>query len=98
MTFRILVDGEEVATCDQQVTRVSVMTARGTAAEVGIADEGAIDLVLIKAFPGGPIRLDHLEALRAKQENERREGLEQGPVDYNVTKALTDTQGPHSYT
>ncbi len=97
MSFRILVDGEEKARCDEQVTRVSIMTPSGVRSEFGIADEGAIDIVLTKAQPGGPMRLDHLEALRSKQEAERVQGLSSGQLPGEVPKALTDTQGPHSY-
>lgn len=97
MTFRILVDGEEKASCDEQVTRVSIMTPSGVRSEFGIADEGAIDIVLTKAQPGGPMRLDHLENLKRQQESKRVEGLSAGQLPGEAPKALTDTQGPHSY-
>lgn len=98
MSFNILVDGEKVATVDEQVTKVSVMTSRGTAAEVGIADEGAIDIILTKAVPGGPRRLDHIEAQQRKENAERVEGQVTGQPAYNASKELTGTQGPHTYT
>lgn len=97
MSFRILVGGEEVKVIDQQVTRVSVMTSSGVRSEFGIADEGAIDLIITTAQPGGPQRLDHLEALRRKEESERVAGLPAGQEEYIVPKDLNTTQGDHSY-
>lgn len=98
MTFRILVDGEEKATVDEQVTRVTVMTSRGAAAVVGISDEGAIDLHIEKAVPGGPIRLDQLEAYQRQANAERVQGLVSGFTPIPVSKELTGTQGVHTYT
>lgn len=97
MSFRILVGGEEVKVIDEQVTRVSVMTPSGVRSEFGIADEGAIDLIVTTAQPGGPMRLDHLEALHRKQEAERVQGLPAGQEPYTVPKDLNSTQGDHSY-
>lgn len=92
MAFRILIDGEEVNSVDERVTRVSIMTSRGVAAEFGIADEGAIDIRLIKAVPGGPRRLDDIEREAAQEERDRVGDQPVGAPDTGVPKELTTTQ------
>lgn len=98
MTFRLLVNGEEVKSFDEQVTRVSLMTSRGVAGIVGIADEGSIDLLVEVAQPGGPMRLDHLENLQAQEARERSEGLAVGNAPQEVNKELLGSQGSPTYT
>lgn len=98
MTFKLLVNGEEVKVFDEQVTKVSLMTSRGLAGSAGISTEGSVDIQVEIAQPGGPMRLDHLEALQRREDRERSEGLVVGSTPQKVGKELSGTQGEHDYT
>lgn len=93
MPFRILLDGEEIASVDEQVTRLSVMTSRGVGAEVGIADEGAVDIQLTRVVPGGVRRLDELEREQIERDRERAaEGEPVGAPPTNAPRELNTNQ------
>lgn len=98
MTFRVLVDGEEVHSVDEQVTAVTVDTPRGVAARVGISTESAINIVLETVAPGGVMRLDHLEALQRREQQERSKDNESFRVPAFVGGPLLGTQGDHTET
>lgn len=99
MSFRILVDGEQAFEVDEQITRVSIMTSRGVAAEVGIADEGVIDIQLTRVAPGGVRRLDQVERERIKEDQERaKEGEPVGSAPSEAPRDLNANQfGGTSY-
>lgn len=83
--FSIRLDGKVIASVDEQVTALRVQTARGEASVLGISDEGVVDIILDKVAPGGPVRLDQLEAFQAQQIRERgREGVLVGQPRHEV--------------
>lgn len=93
MTFRILVDGDEVFSTDDQILRASVMTGRGEAAAVGLNNEGAIDIQLTRVHAGGPVRLDHLDAFADAQQRARAQDRTTGDAPAEVPRDLLLRQG-----
>lgn len=102
MVFSLRLDGEIIATVDEQVTGVRVMTARGESSATGIAPhEGVVDIILDKVAPGGPPRLDQIEAAQLQAIRDRsQEGMRVGYArDLQVNpKGLQATQGIHDET
>jgi hypothetical protein len=102
MPFSLRLDGEVIASVDEQVTGVRVMTARGESSATGIAPhEGVVDIILDKVAPGGPPRLDQIEAQALQAIRDRSE--EGQPVGYARDllvnpKGLQATQGIHDET
>lgn len=102
MTFVVRVNGEDVWETGLQVIEVSLQSATGEKAKVGVAnDMGVIDLIVMEVAAGGPVRLDHLEALQLKAKREMSEGeVASGALSdrYEAPDAMHATQGEHSYT
>lgn len=102
MPFSLRLDGEVIATVDEQVTAVRVMTARGESSATGIAPhEGVVDIILDRVAPGGPPRLDQIEAAQLQAIRDRsQEGMRVGYArDLQVNpKGLQATQGIHDET
>lgn len=74
MTFALRLNGEIIAEIPEQVTGVRLLSSRGQAAAMGISpDDGVIDIVIDTVAPGGPPRLDQLEALAVQQLRDRAE-------------------------
>lgn len=97
--FRLLVNGKEVERFAEQVTKVTLMTARGAVGQAGISPtDGSVDLQVEFAQPGGPIRLDHIENQAAQAIRDRGEGQRTGQLDPQVDKSLIGTQGGQDYT
>ena len=102
MPFDLRLDGEVIASVDEQVTGVRIQTARGQTAATGIAPhEGVVDIILDRVAPDGPIRLDQLEAMQAQAIQDRgREGQPVGFLrDAQVhPSGLRASQGVHDET
>lgn len=102
MTFKLRLDGKEIASVDEQVLSVRLQTARGETAATGIApNEGVVDIILEKVAPGGPIRLDQLEARQMQEIRDRaEEGMSVGFArDFQVNpQGLRADQGVHDET
>jgi hypothetical protein len=101
MSFEIRVNGETVWETDDHVLDVSVQSARGELARVGTAiDDAVLNIVANVATDGGPMRLDHLEALQREQARSFREGATAGTVAEEVTEetSLHGSQGEHTAT
>jgi len=102
MPLDLRLDGEVIASVDEQVTGVRIQTARGQTSATGIAPhEGVVDIILDRVAPSGPIRLDQLEAMQAQAIQDR--GEEGQPVgflrDAQVhPSGLRASQGVHDET
>lgn len=70
--FRLVHEGDTILEVEEQVTEVTLRTARGSGQPVFISPtDGVIEIVIAKVAPGGPLRLDHLEALQLKAIRDR---------------------------
>lgn len=100
MAFEIRVNGEKAWDTEDHVLGISVQSARGEVARVGTAiDDAILNIVVDIATPGGPMRLDHLEALQAEQFRSFREGEVAGPTPVvQDEESLQGTQGEHTET
>lgn len=102
MTFDLRLDGDVIATVDEQVTAVRLQTSRGETAAMGVAPhEGVVDIILDRVAPGGPPRLDQIEAMNMQAIRDRAQGgLPVGfPRDFQVRPAgLRADQGLHDET
>lgn len=101
MTFKLRVNGEDVWSTDQQVNNVSLMSARGEAGRIGISTEGVVDVVVSEIPSGGPMRLDHYEAMKRQEQRDFQEGGSLGIREastFDVGRGAKATQGEHDYT
>lgn len=108
--FVVRLDGEPIFSTDEQVIGCRLMTSRGEAAAIGLSQsDGVVDIVLDRVHPGGPVRLDQLEAQANLDIRERgKEGqtvganptllntvpaANQGAVTTTLTKGDTPSSG-----
>lgn len=93
--FVLRLDGEIIATTDELVTGIRVQTARGEVSAVGLApNEGVVDIILDRVAPGGPLRLDQIEA-QALQDIRDRQIVGQ-PVGINPINQTPPTSVPQT--
>lgn len=102
MPFDLLFDGKVIASVNEQVTGVRVQTSRGESSVTGISpNEGAVQIILDRVQPGGPPRLDQIEA-KALQElrDSATEGMLVGtaPGWAVMSRAMQGDQGHHDET
>lgn len=70
--FRVLHEGKTVLEIEEQVLAASLRTSRGSGKPVFLSsDDGVIELVIEKAAPGGPMRLDQLEQKQIRDIQDR---------------------------
>lgn len=97
--FEIRVNGETVYTTESQVDKAHILTSQGEAAAVGISQSvGVIDIALDIVAPGGPLRLDHLEALERQRQRDLAGDQSVGQVQHEVDPSIKNTQGEHTET
>lgn len=102
MPFDLRLDGEVIASVDEQVTGVRIQTSRGETSVTGIAPhEGVVDIILDRVAAGGPPRLDQIESAAMQAIRDRSE---EGQVvgytrDFQVhPSGLRQDQGMHEET
>ncbi len=100
--FDIRYEGKSILSVDEQVTAVRLQSSRGETAVTGIAPhEGVIDIILDRVAPGGPPRLDQIEA---QSRQAIRDNSEEGaPVGFArdnqvVSQGARMDQGAHDET
>lgn len=83
MSFEVRINGQRVWSTDRQVTRIAMQGNRGEigAAGIGPAD-GVVDLFVQEVAPGGPLRLDQVEAAQQAFIRDVAEGTETGTGTY----------------
>lgn len=108
--FVVRLDGEPIFQTDEQVIGCRLMTSRGEAAAIGLSQsDGVVDIVLDRVAPGGPVRLDQLEAqanldIRARGQEGQVVGsnptlqntvpaANQGAITTTLTKGDTPSSG-----
>lgn len=98
--FVLRVNGETVATTDEQVIGIRVQTARGEVWSGGLApNEGVADIILDCVAPGGPRRLDQIEGQAMQDIRDRAvEGQSIGNNPLNVVTPSMAQQGPNDST
>lgn len=98
----VRLDGEVIATIEEQALAVRIQTSRGETSATGLGpDDGVIDLIIDRVPPGGPPRLDQLEAQTMQDIRDRSpEGTVIGFArDHQVhPSGLSATQGTHTET
>ncbi len=96
----VRLDGEVIATIEEQALAVRIQTSRGETSATGLGpDDGVIDLIIDRVAPGGPPRLDQLEAAQMQALRDRsQEGQPVGYTrDFQVhPSGLSATQGVHN--
>lgn len=100
MPLDIRLDGDVIATIDEQVLGVSLQTARGTVSAAGLAPgDGVVDLIIDRVAAGGPPRLDQIEAQALEEQRARQpEGTKIGFAPTEVPTPVAADQGFHDET
>lgn len=102
MPFKLRHEGKDILTIDEQVTGVRIQTSRGETSVTGVAPhEGVVDIIIDRVAPGGPRRLDQIEASELQDIRDRAEEGE--PIGYArdsqvVTAGARADQGVHDET
>lgn len=98
----VRLDGEVIATIEEQALAVRIQTSRGETSATGLGpDDGVIDIIIDRVAPGGPMRLDQAEAQVLQDLRDRTpEGSIVGFTrDFQVhPSGLSATQGTHNET